>query len=75
MKTANRIKLPLGWYMELDDSTRDEGYQGFVFRPDGRESASLAFAREVGTTSGDDETELPPAVFDAINNPNFNEYE
>lgn len=61
---ANKvIKLPMGWKLELDPSTRPEGeFQGFVFSPDGRESASLAYALEVGTTSGNDECEIPQAV-------------
>jgi len=62
-----KIRLPLGWWMELDGSTREPGeYQGFVFAPGGRESASLAFALEVGTTSGTEEIDIPPTVIQAL---------
>lgn len=58
-----KIRLSRGWYMVLDGSTREEGeYQGFVFHPDGHESASLAWALDVGTTSGVEEYPIPPEV-------------
>lgn len=66
-KDGDRINLPLGWYMELDGSTREgDDLQGFVFSPDGKESASLACAIGTGATSGDDERQIPESVLAAL---------
>lgn len=69
-----KIVLPNGWYVELDSNTRDVGAQGFVFRPDGRDSASMVWARENGTLSSRD-TPIPKAVQDALAKVVFDQYE
>lgn len=75
-KDGDRIDLPMGWYMKLDGSTREEGdLQGFVFSPDGKESCSLNAAREYGRTTGDNERELPKAVHDAVCSTDFDRFE
>ena len=65
------IHLPKGWTIECDASTRENGEcQGFVFSPKKqgkvRESASLNFAMDCGTTSNGTEMEIPREVMDAI---------
>lgn len=72
MKT---IKLPMGWTLELDSSTREEGYQGFVFSPRGVDSASLTFARACGETSGGIDIEIPDKVMAEINKTEYDQYE
>ncbi len=63
MSANKKIKLPKGWWMELDPSTRPAGeFQGFVFAPFARDSASLNFALDMGTTSGDLEIPIPEEV-------------
>lgn len=60
---GQRLDLGSGWYLMLDASTREGGeLQGFVFRPDGRDSASLEAARLLGHLTGGYETKLPSTV-------------
>lgn len=57
------IDLEDDWYMSVPIEADDDGRrQGFVFRPDGRDSASLVFALEMGHLSGDEETPVPRNV-------------
>lgn len=63
---SNKIKLPMGWWMEIEPRGEGEADQGFVFSPDGRESASLACALGTGMTSGNDEREIPAKVLEAL---------
>lgn len=72
--TNTTIRLPKGWTLELDDSTREEGYQGFVTAPGGRDSASLVAARAMGMTTGD-EIEIPAEVMAEIEKDKYDQYE
>lgn len=72
MKT---IRLPKGWTMVLDDSTREEGFQGFVTSPGGRDSASLAAARAMGATTGSEDIEIPAEVMAEIEKDKYDQYE
>ena len=76
-KDGDRINLPLGWYMLLDASTREEpDLQGFVFTPDGKQSCSLNAARDYGNTTGPgDEVPLPEKVHAAVSLPLYNDFE
>ena len=59
---GDRIDLPEDWYMELVRVDRGLGkdvLQGFVFRPDGKDSASLEAALGLGHLTGDYETPVP----------------
>lgn len=57
------IDLGAGWYLAVPDEADDDGRkQGFVFRPDGRDSASVEAALGLGHLTGLDETPVPPAV-------------
>lgn len=50
-KEGDRVDLCDGWFFEL--WARDNGsLQGFVFSPDGKHSASMAFADACGTVTG-----------------------
>ncbi len=61
------IDLLDDWYMSVPINADDDGRrQGFVFRPDGRDSASLVFALEMGHLSGDDETPIPRHVLNDL---------
>lgn len=66
------IQLPKGWKMSLVERERND-WQGFVESPCG-DTASLVFARECGTTSGDD-IPLPDIVRSYIMRPEFDQYE
>lgn len=56
-----------GWILEPDDCPNDPGvYDWTVLAPDGMNSASLAFAIDVGTTSSDDEITIPESVMKAL---------
>jgi len=71
-----RIDLSEDWYMELDGSTRENGErQGFVFRPDGKDSASLTAARGLGHLTGNFETKIPPNVMEDISRSEYDDYE
>lgn len=72
---GDRIELSEGWYLELDGSTRDEGFQAFLNRPDGHETASLDAARNLGHLTGQDETPIPPKVFAEIQSKEYDQYE
>lgn len=62
--------------MELDASTREGGeLQGFVFRPDGRDSASLNAARELGHLTGGYETKIPDNVPRELNRSDYGPFE
>lgn len=59
--------LGRGWTLEPDDCLNDrDGYDWTVLAPDGRNSASLAFAIDVETTSCDDEITIPESVLEAL---------
>jgi hypothetical protein len=68
------IALPLGWHIEIDDSRDDGSLQAFVFSPSG-DSCSLAFARDVGMTSGANEEPIPARVLEYIGRKFFDKYE
>jgi hypothetical protein len=70
------IRLPHNWKMEflMNWDAEFPYLQGFVMAPDGKNSASLACARELGTTSCDDEIELPHVVHAYIMREEFDEY-
>ena len=73
---GERIDLGEGWYMELDGSTREEGeLQGFVYRPDGRDSASLSAARSFGHLTGGYETTLTRNILMEIKKRAYDEFE
>jgi len=74
-KDGDRIDLSLGWHILLDGSTRDDGLQAFVFRPDGRESASLSAARDYGHLTGEDETVIPGTVSREIHDSIYDQFE
>ncbi len=71
---AKEILLPLGWRMTLCEHESGEGWQGFVESPCRQDTASLAFARQCGTTSGED-IPLPEKVRAYIMRPEFNDFE
>lgn len=61
------IDLPLDWYLAVPIEADENGrQQGFVFRPDGKDSASLNAALGLGHLTGNDETVLPPQVRAAL---------
>ena len=70
------IRLPRNWKISFVMNWDSEFpyLQGFVLAPDGKNSASLAFAREMGTTSCDDEIELPHIVHAYIMREEFDEH-
>jgi hypothetical protein len=67
-KDGDPIRLPLGWYIVLDDSTREVGFQGWVHSPNGRATASITAAIETGmaldASRGD--VPIPQAVVAAL---------
>jgi len=70
------IRLPHNWKMEMVMNWDAETpyLQGFVYSPDGKNSASLAWARDLGTTSCDDEIELPHVVHSYIMREEFDDH-
>ena len=52
-----------GWTVVCDDGSAPGEYVFTVFAPDRAASASLAFALERGSTSGDNEIQLPASVY------------
>ncbi len=70
------IRLPRNWKMEflMNWDAETPWLQGFVLAPDGKNSASLAFARDMGTTSCDDEIELPHQVHAFIMREEFDDH-
>jgi hypothetical protein len=68
------INLPRGWKMEFLSNWDSPYLQAYVLTPDGENSASLNYARHEGTTSCDEEIELPRAVYDYIMREQFDEY-
>lgn len=63
------IELSLGWRLEFcwkDIGEEEDIIQGFVMSPGDKESASLAFAVEVGTTSDGSEMEIPTVVMNEL---------
>jgi hypothetical protein len=75
-KDGQVIRLPHNWKMEfvMNWDAEFPYLQGFVMAPDGKNSASLACARDIGTTSCDDEIELPHVVHAFIMREEFDEY-
>lgn len=64
-KDGDKIALPLGWALHL--CARDGGtLQGFVVAPDGKHSASLAYALDQCETSDLEAIDIPQAVIDAL---------
>ena len=68
--------MPRNWKMEfvMNWDAEFPYLQGFVLAPDGKNSASLAFARDMGTTSCDEEIELPDIVHAYIMREEFDEH-
>lgn len=68
------VELPLGWKLTFDirDNGEEKSVQGFVHGP-GRASASLCFALANGTTSDDNEIDIPEEVLMELEN--YKEYE
>lgn len=55
------------WYLEVPTEPDADGRsQGFLFRPDGKESASVNAAKGLGHLTGDDETPIPQDVLDDL---------
>jgi hypothetical protein len=72
-----KIALPLGWFLELDNTTRECGeFQGFVNNPKGTASASLVCARDCGEVSNfEGEWSIPRAVMNEIHKDKYTQYE
>jgi len=70
------IRLPRNWKMSfvMNWDAETPWLQAFVLAPDGDNSASLAFARDMGTTSCDDEIELPHIVHSYIMREEFDDH-
>ena len=68
------INLPRGWKMEFLSNWESPHLQAYVLAPNGNHSASLNFARHEGTTSCDEEIELPDIVHAYIMREEFDEY-
>ena len=68
------INLPMGWKMEFSSNWDSPYLQAYVLTPDERNSASLNYARHEGTTSCDEEIELPHVVHAFIMREEFDEY-
>jgi len=70
------IRLPNGWKMRflMNWDADTPWLQGFVSTPNGREGASLNFARHQGTTSCGEDIELPHVVHAFIMREEFDEY-
>ena len=59
--------LGRGWTLEPDEYLNDcDAYDWTVLAPGGMDSASIAFAIDVGTTSGDGEITIPESVMKAL---------
>jgi hypothetical protein len=57
------------WYLEVPLEEDDDGrQQGFIFRPDGRESASVNAAEGLGHLTGEFETPIPDDVLADLSN-------
>lgn len=72
-----KITLPNGWFIELDDSTRDEGFQGFVNNPKGTHTASMVAARNEGTVtdSNGEDLRIPDNVLKELHKDIYDQYE
>jgi len=59
--------LGRGWTLDPSGGPNDrDAYDWTVLAPDGKNSASLAFAMECGTTSCDDEIKIPASVMKVL---------
>ena len=73
-KDGQTIQLPKGWKMEFLSNWESPYLQAYVLTPDSRNSASLNYARHEGSTSCDEEIELPHVVYAFIMREEFDEY-
>ena len=73
-RDGQTIQLPKGWKMEFSSNWDSPYLQAYVLTPDSRNSASLAYARHEGSTSCDEEIELPHVVYAFIMREEFDEY-
>jgi hypothetical protein len=75
-RDGQTIRLPKGWtlYLCMNWDAETPYLQGFVHCPNNKESASLNFARQVGTTSCGDDIEIPHVVMAAIEDEKFDDF-
>ena len=75
-RDGQTIRLPKGWtmYLCMNWDAETPYLQGFVHCPEKKESASLNFARQMGTTSCGDDIEIPQVVMAVLEDEKFDDF-